>query len=197
MKFGEDKCAYLQIKRVKIVQNEELIFSNQLTIKLVKEGDCYRYLGVDENIEFVGPINKDGILKEYTNRVWKIWTSKLSVYNKVTGYNSFAILIITPSVRVVNWTTDDIKQIDIKTRKILTITGNFHPNSDIDKLYVDRKSGGRGLCSIKIMFESRLVALRQHLTYSKNRNEIMHYIHESETAKTLKSAEMTTGKNKQ
>ena len=23
------------------------------------------------------------------------------------------------------------------------MTGNFHPNSDTDKLYVDRKSGGR------------------------------------------------------
>ena len=77
MKFGEDKCAYLQIKRGKIVQNEEQIFSNQLTIKPVKVGDCYRYLGVDENIEFVGPINKSRILKEYTNRVGKIWSSEL------------------------------------------------------------------------------------------------------------------------
>ena len=84
---------------------------------------------------------------------------------------------ITPSVGIINWTTDDIKQIDIKARKILTMTGNFHPNSDIDKLYVDRKSGGRGLRFIKIMFESRLVALRQYLTHSKNRNEIMHYLH--------------------
>ena len=57
MKFGEDKCAYLQIERGKIVQNEEPIFSNQLTIKPVKVGDCYRYLGFNEYIEFVGPIN--------------------------------------------------------------------------------------------------------------------------------------------
>ena len=48
-------------------------------------------------------------------------------------------------------------------------------------LNVDRKSGCRRLRSIKIMLESRLVALRQHLTHSKNRNEIMHYIHELET----------------
>ena len=40
------------------------------------------------------------------------------------------------------------------------MTGNFHPNSDIDKLYVDRKSGGRGLRFIKIKFESRLRRLR-------------------------------------
>ena len=73
VKFGEDKCAYIQIKRGKIVQNEEPIFSNQLD----KAGDCYRYIGIDENVEFVGPINKDRILKEYTNRVQKIWNSEL------------------------------------------------------------------------------------------------------------------------
>ena len=41
MKFREDKCAYLQIKRGEIVQNEEPIFNNQLTINPVKIGDCY------------------------------------------------------------------------------------------------------------------------------------------------------------
>ena len=35
------------------------------------------------------------------------------------------------------------------------MTGNFHPNSNTDKLYVDKKSGGTGLRSIKIVFESR------------------------------------------
>ena len=64
---------------------------------------------------------------------------------------------------------DGIKQIDIKTRNILTMIGNFHPNNDIDKLYVHRKSGGRGLRSVKIMFESRLVTLRQHLTHEKRK----------------------------
>ena len=66
------------------------------------------------------------------------------------------------------------------------MTANFHPNSDIDKSYVDRKSGGRGLRSIKVMFETRLVALRQHLTH--NRNEIMHYINKSETVNILRVA---------
>ena len=108
--------------------------------------------------------------------------------NKVAAYNTFAVPIITPSVGVLNWTTNDIKQIDIKTRKILTIIGNFHPISDIDKLYCDKKSGGRGLRSIKIIFESRLVALRQHLTHSENRNEIMHYIHEQEIDNILRVA---------
>ena len=127
-------------------------------------------------------------MKEYTNRVQKIWSAKLSDHNKVTEYNSFVARIITTFVEVINWTTDDIKQINIKTRKILTIAENFHPNSDTDKLYAYKKSGGRGLHLIKFMFESRLVALRQHLTHSENRKEIMPYIHESETDNILRVA---------
>ena len=61
-------CLPANRKRGKIVQPS---CSNQLTIKPVKVGDYYIYLSVDENIEFVGAIKKDKILKEYTNRVRK------------------------------------------------------------------------------------------------------------------------------
>ena len=38
------------------------------------------------------------------------------------------------------------------------------------------------------MFENRLVTLCQHLTHSKTRHEIMHYINESETDNLLRVA---------
>ena len=41
---------------------------------------------------------------------------------------------------------------------------------------------------IKIMFESRLVALCQHLMHSKNRSEVIYYIHESERDNILRLA---------
>ena len=39
------------------------------------------------------------------------------------------------------------------------MTGSLHCNSDVDKLYINRKEGGRGLKSVQILFESRVVAL--------------------------------------
>ena len=33
------------------------------------------------------------------------------------------------------------------TRKILTMNAAFHPKSDVDRLYVSRVNGGRGLIS--------------------------------------------------
>ena len=60
------------------------------------------FVGVYENVKFVGPIYKDRILKEYINRVRKIRSSKLSNHNKVTSYNSFVVPFITLSVAVLN-----------------------------------------------------------------------------------------------
>ena len=39
--------------------------------------------------------------------------------------------------------------IDRKTRKLFTIYGALHPKSDVDRLYIPRKGGGRGLVSIE------------------------------------------------
>ena len=43
----------------------------------------------------------------------------------------------------------ELNSIDRKTRKIMTIHGAFHPKSNMDRLYLTRREGGRGLISIK------------------------------------------------
>ena len=60
----------------------ESIIINGVTVKELEEGESYRYLGVDENIEYNGKINKERILKEYYHRVKAIWLSVLNSQNK-------------------------------------------------------------------------------------------------------------------
>ena len=50
------------------------------------------------------------------------------------------------------------------------MTGNFHRNSDVDQLYLQRKCGGRGLKSIRIAYESPVISIRQHLRTGKSKN---------------------------
>jgi hypothetical protein len=71
MQFGQEKCAYLHIERGSIVESQPIVI-NQLTIKPVAEGEYYRYLGIDEDISYNGPLNKEKVTKEYLNRVKKI-----------------------------------------------------------------------------------------------------------------------------
>ena len=72
------------------------------------------------------------------------------------------------------------------TRKILNMTGNFHRNSDIDRLYLPRKMGGRGLKSIKLAYECRIISIRQHLLNSTHRNHYLKCVVEHEQDKIMR-----------
>ena len=56
------------------------------------------------------------------------------------------------------------------------MSGNFHPNSDIDLLYIQRNLGGTGLRQIQRVFESRIISIRQYLLRNRNRNTNIAYI---------------------
>ena len=47
------------------------------------------------------------------------------------------------------------------------MNGSSHPNSDIDRLYIPQCQGGRGLNSVKSLFECRIVSLYNHLQTHK------------------------------
>ena len=137
--------------------------SNDVTIKELKEGELYKYLGLDENIQYDGSINKGKILKEYFRRVKAIWSSKLNSRNKTIAHNTFALPILVPTAGILEWTLQEIEEVDKKTRKLLCMSGNFHRNSDVDRLYVKRKDGGRGLKSFEDSFINRIIGLARHL----------------------------------
>ena len=154
MDFGIDKCAYMKVVKGKQVSNLQLLKMNDIVMQPIEEGDTYKYLGQDENINFDGPISKERVTKDYFTRVRKIWTSELSAYNKVLAHNSFALPVLVSTFGILAWSIQDIKDLDIKTRQQLTMSGNFHPNSDIDLLYTQRNLGSRGLLQIQRVFES-------------------------------------------
>ena len=46
------------------------------------------------------------------------------------------------------------KELDRKTRNLFTMHKELHPKSDVDRLYVSRKEGGRGLVSCESTIKS-------------------------------------------
>ena len=67
MNFGTDKSVNLKVEKGKIVRDASVAINN-LTIKSVKESDTYKYLRIDENISYHGPIREE----EYFTRTRKI-----------------------------------------------------------------------------------------------------------------------------
>ena len=75
--------------------------------------------------------------------------SELYAGNLVKGINTWAIGVVRYSAGVLDWTKDDLRQMDPKTRKMLTLCGAFHKRASFGRLYLKRKEGGRGLISVE------------------------------------------------
>ena len=106
-------------------------------------------------------------------RTRKIWKSELNARNKVTAHNCFAAAMVRPTIGILDWLKQEIRDIDTATRKILAMTGSLNKKSDIDRLYVKRDHGGRGIISIEDSYCIRMISLHEHLEQVKHQN---HYL---------------------
>ena len=87
------------------------------------------------------------VSKEYHRRVRKVAESTLNGQNKIQAFNTWAIPILRYTGGIMDWTKENLHKLDRKTRKILTMNRMLHPKADVDRIYLPRQSGGRGLMS--------------------------------------------------
>ena len=110
---------------------------------------------------------------EYLRRVRKVWNSQLNASNKTIAHNVFAVPVLTPTTGILDWSKEEVQQLDIKTRKTMAMAGCLHKRSDVERLYTPRKQGGRGLTSVEDIFTSRTVSLATHIENNKDQNPFL------------------------
>ena len=76
--------------------------------------------------------------------------SELNAGYKITAINTLAVPVLTNSFNIIDWQLQEIKKMDRKTRKLLTIYRMNHPKADVDRIYISRKEGGRGLVQLEV-----------------------------------------------
>ena len=149
MEFGMEKCALLVMKKGKLETTEGMELPNQTEMRALGEQDSYKYLGVLEADTIKATEMKERIGKEYLRRTRKLLETKLYSRNLIKGINTWAVSLVRYSGPFIEWTKEELRQLDQKTRKLMTMHNALHPKDDVDRLYVKRKDGGRGLSSIE------------------------------------------------
>ena len=66
--------------------------------------------------------------------------------------------MVRPTIGILDWLKQEIRDIDTATRKILAMTGSLNKKSDIDRLYVKRDHGGRGIISVEDTYCIRMIS---------------------------------------
>ena len=138
-------------------------------IKPLQKGESYKYLGILERDNFLEKKMKLNVSKEFIRSLRKILKSKLNGGNLVRGVNTWTVSLLRYSAAFVSWRKSEMQAIDRETRKLFTIYGALHPKSDVDRLYIPRKEGGRGLISIEDCVELAIRDLEVYVHGSEER----------------------------
>ena len=165
MEFGLDKCAVLVIKKGQKVECQGIELPDGQQIKEVDENG-YKYLGVLEGANIKTREMKEAVRKEYLRRVKLVARSRLYAGNIVRAVNVWAVSVVRYTAGVLEWSDKELKAMDVKTRKILTMNGALHKHSSVDRLYMKRKEGGRGLISVRQCVKAEEIGLCEYVKAS-------------------------------
>ena len=190
MEFGLEKCALLVMKSGKRHITDGMELPNQDKVRTLGENETYKCLGILEADTIKQVEMKDKIQKEYLRRTRKLLETKLNSGNLIKGINTWAVPIVRYSGPFLKWTTDELKQMDQRTRKLMTMYKALHPRDNVDRLYVSRK-GGRGLASIEDSVES---SIQRFEDYIGKHEEGLFTASRNDTDNTMNNRKTTTKK---
>ena len=112
---------------------------------------------------------KEKLKSEYSRRIKLLARSKLYGGNTIKEINSWAVSVIRYTARIIDWTANELKTIDIRTKKLMTMEGIFHQKGDVDCLYLMRKDGGKGMISVEDCVRMEEKNLARYIMRSKER----------------------------
>ena len=103
----------------------------------------------------------------------------------------WAISLLRYSAAFLDWTKEELQQLDRRTRKLLTMHKGLHPKSNVDRLYISRKEGGRGLLNVEGTVHLAIIGLLKYVGNSEEQllnaaRQALGHVEETETEKGCK-----------
>jgi hypothetical protein len=89
--------------------------------------------------------------------------TELSAKNKIEATGTLAVSVLRYSFGIINGRQEELQKLDRKTKKVLTIHGQHHPKADVDRLYVPRKKGERGLMQLEEAYIIEMTKLMEYV----------------------------------
>ena len=93
-----------------------------------------------------------------------ILRTQLNRRNKIEAFKCLAGPVVQYSFGMIDWKISELqKKIDAKTCKLLNMRKMLHPKADVERLYIPRKDGGRGLIEVETAFKIATIGFNHYL----------------------------------
>ncbi|GJQ88010.1 hypothetical protein Trydic_g12934 [Trypoxylus dichotomus] len=139
-----------------VMEGESVSLLDGSTIQHLQRNNSYTYLGIEQREMYDITTVKATLVERYKKTLRTIWMSELTAKHKSTAANMLPVPIASHTFASIRWNVDEINQLDRDTRKTLTMCRSLHPNASVQRLYLPRREGSRGLINIEWL-HNRLV----------------------------------------
>ena len=103
--------------------SENIQIELDTTIQELEQEGKYKYLGVNEGDGIQHAKITGKIRKQHYRRIRIVTKSELNAVNRVEAINT---PLVAYSFNIVDWKMEDLRQLDRKTRKLLTLQRTHH-----------------------------------------------------------------------
>ena len=110
---------------------------------------------------------KEKIRKECYRRVKAILKKELNSANWIEAINTLATPVVKYSFNIIlyiNFSIFEITRLDTKIRKFLIFNRLYHPKADVDRVYIPRNKGGRGMIQLELSYKTSTICQHKYLT---------------------------------
>ncbi|XP_039276066.1 uncharacterized protein LOC111055986 [Nilaparvata lugens] len=164
MEFGLEKCKVLHVKRGQISGEGDgaIQLTEEVLIQSLGRPHECKYLGLAQLLCRADTVIRREFQRKTVQRLEKVCRTGLSSRNKISAINTWAVPVAMYTFGIVKWTDTALQEFDRKVRTTLTKNRLHHPRSSIQRLYLPRGVGGRGLLSLETMCRQQEDRLRKY-----------------------------------
>jgi hypothetical protein len=130
--------------------------------------ESYTFLGIEEGDGQMDQLVTKRVTTQCFRIVKKLCETQLYERNFIKAINTKALGLVRYSMSICHYTISELKELDVRMRRLLyekAVRGN---EESVERLYMKKKEGGRGLISFEQMYKTIKVQIATYLALSED-----------------------------
>jgi hypothetical protein len=170
MRFGVKKCAEIIYQRGKMVKGNGMeILEGKISSLDPTKSEFYTFLGVEEANGQIDKAVKQRVLTKCFAVASKLMGMQLYERNLIRAINTKVMAMARYCMTICHFGRKELKDQDVRMRKLLLENRIRTENESVERLYLPRELGGRGLLSFELVYKMSKLMVAIYLCLSSDK----------------------------
>lgn len=168
--YGVKKCAEIVFDHGKMVKGDGMeVLQERMKTLDPEKNEHYKFLGIEQAEKNKKEKVLERVVLEMEKRVKMLTELELYDRNMIRAINCRVIPVAGYPMNVCKFSKADLRELDMTLKKELRLKNMLGRQSSDERLYMKRQVGGRGLKSLREVYQETKVRIATYMSMSESR----------------------------